>query len=100
MPTLREQKNLRIQATYLATLEKRKSQVPLTFIFKVRNEKRNIKNNVFSELQLLFAEAKWVRNSLIAQLNAGRKISEFSYKDFKSVIHYDKDKNEIVSEVK
>jgi putative transposase len=49
---------------------------------------------------LLFAEAKWVRNSLIAQLNSGRKINEFSYKDFKSVVHYDKDKNEIVSEVK
>jgi transposase len=33
-------------------------------------------------------------------LNSGRKINEFSYKDFKSVVHYDKDKNEIVSEVK
>jgi hypothetical protein len=72
----------------------------MTFTLKVRNEKRNIKNKVFSELQLLFAEAKWVRNSLIAQLNAEKKISEFSYKDFKSVVHYDKDKKEIVSEVK
>jgi len=79
---------------------RRQSQFPLTFTLKVRNERRNIKNNVFSELQLLFAEAKWVRNSLISQLNSGRKISEFSYKDFKSVVHYDKDKNEIISEVK
>ena len=33
-------------------------------------------------------------------MNSGRNISEFSYKDFKFVVHYDKDKNEIVSEVK
>ena len=96
----RLQKNRQIKETRRATAVRRQSQFPLTFTFKVRNEKRNIKNNVFSELQLLFAEAKWVRNSLISQLNSGRKINEFSYKDFKSVVHYDKDKNEIVSEVK
>ena len=79
---------------------RRLTQCALTFSLKVRNEKRNRKNNVFSELQLLFAEAKWVRNSLISQLNFGKNINEFSYKDFKSVVHYDKDKNEIVSEVK
>ena len=33
-------------------------------------------------------------------MNSGKKISEFSYKDFKLVVHYDKDKNEIISEVK
>jgi hypothetical protein len=49
---------------------------------------------------LLFAEAKWVRNSLISQLNSGRNISEFSYKDFKTVVHYDKDGNDVISEVK
>ena len=96
----RLQKNKQIKETRKATAERRLTQFAMTFTLKVRNEKRNIKNKVFSELQLLFAEAKWVRNSLIAQLNAGRKISEFSYKDFKSVVHYDKDKNVIVSEVK
>lgn len=96
----RLQKNKQIKETRKATAERRLTQFAMTFTLKVRNEKRNIKNNVFSELQLLFAEAKWVRNSLIAQLNSGRKINEFSYKDFKSVVHYDKDKNEIVSEVK
>ena len=49
---------------------------------------------------MLFAEAKWVRNSLISQLNSGRNISEFSYKYFKTVVHYDKDGNEVISEVK
>jgi len=96
----RLQKNRQIKETRKATAVRRQSQFPLTFALKVRNEKRNIKNNVFSELQLLFAEAKWVRNSLISQLNSGRKISELSYKDFKTVVHYDKDRNEIVSEVK
>ena len=96
----RLQKNRQIKETRRATAVRRQSQFPLTFTLKVRNERRNIKNNVFCELQLLFAEAKWVRNSLISQLNSGRKISEFSYKDFKTVVHYDKDRNEIISEVK
>ena len=96
----RLQKNRQIKETRRATAVRRQSQFPLTFTLKVRNERRNIKNNVFSELQLLFVEAKWVRNSLISQLNSGRKISEFSYKDFKTVVHYDKDRNEIISEVK
>ena len=96
----RLQKNSRIKETRRATALRRQSQFPLTFSLKVRNERRNRKNNVFNELQLLFAEAKWVRNSLISQLNSGRKLSEFSYKDFKTVIHYDKDGNEIISEIK
>ena len=105
MPTLREQKNLRIQATYLATLEKRKSQVPLTFIFKVRNEKRNKKNGVFKFFNGCFLNAKWIWNSIVAQTDKNilgdnaRKASSFKQNEFKTVVHKDFEGNDIEEEV-
>ena len=104
--TLQEQKNLRIKASYLATKERRKNQVPLTFEFGIRNEKRNRKNGVFEHLNGCFLNAKWIWNSIVSQTDdkimgegKSRKASSFSQKDFKTVVHKDFEGNDIEDEV-
>ena len=63
----RETKNAKIKETCALTRERRKSQVPLTFRMKVRNEKRNKRVGVFDFLKMCFVEGKWIWNSIIAQ---------------------------------
>ena len=47
---------------------------------------------------MICVEAKWMRNMITSILNEGtKKISNLKDKDFKSVIHKDKDGNDIVS---
>ena len=47
MASLQEKKNKQISETRKATALRRKSQIPLTFNLKVRNEKRNKKAGIF-----------------------------------------------------
>lgn len=104
--TLQEQKNQRIKASFLATKEKRQSQVPLTFVFKVRNEKRNKKNKVFEHLDGCMLNGKWIWNSLVAQTDKKimgedkvRKASSFNINEFKTVVHKDFEGNDVEDEV-
>lgn len=98
--TLQEQKNMRIKQTYLQTLERRKSQMPLTFVFKVHNEKRNRKNKVFDHLKMVFVEGKWIKNSMLSQMNStGRKVTSFTQKEFNIVEHMDKDKKIVTDNI-
>ena len=102
MPTQREIKNQRIAESNRQTRLRRQSQVPLTFELGVRNEKRNRKTGCFHHLKMICIEAKWMRNMITGILNAdkSKKISDMKDKDFKSVTHFDKDKNQVVSELK
>ena len=100
----RETKNAKIKETYALTRERRKSQIPLTFRMKVRNEKRNKRVGVFDFLKMCFVEGKWIWNSIIAQTDRklgadARKLSSFTQKEFKSVTHKDRDNNDVTSEV-
>ena len=105
MASLREQKNEKIKATLLETRQRRTTQVPVCFDFKVRNEKRNKKAGVFEHLKNVFFEGKWVWNSIKAQTDKKlnekpRKLSTFTHKEFDTVVHKDKDNNDVISDVK
>ena len=101
MASSREIKNQKIAESNRQTRIRRQSQVPLTFELGVRNEKRNRKTGCFRHLKMICVEAKWMRNMITSILNEGtKKISNLKDKDFKSVIHKDKDGNDIVSELK
>lgn len=98
--TLQEQKNLRIKQTYLQTKERRKTQIALTFTFKVHNEKRNKKKGVFNHLKMVFVEGKWIKNSILSQMEkSDRKITSFTQKEFNTVEHMDKDRNMVTDNV-
>ena len=101
MTSSREIKNKKIAESNRQTRIRRQSQVPLNFELGVRNEKRNRKTGCFRHLKMICVEAKWMRNMITSILNEGtKKISNLKDKDFKSVIHKDKDGNVIVSELK
>ena len=100
----RETKNAKIKETYALTRERRMSQIPLTFRMKVRNEKRNKKTGVFDFLKMCFVEGKWIWNSIIAQTDSklgddARKLSSFTQKEFKTVVHKDRDGNAVTLKV-
>ena len=104
MASLREQKNEKIKATLLETRQRRTTQVPVSFDFKVRNEKRNKKAGVLEHLKNVFLEGKWVWNSIKAQTDKKlnekpRKLSTFTHKEFDTVVHRDKDGNDVTSNV-
>ena len=105
MSSSRERKNQKIKETLLATRAKRTRQVPIVLTFKVRNEKRNRKTDVFSHLKTLFVEAKWVWNSIIAQTDkntcgdSARKLSSFTHQEFKTVVHRDFEGNDLTSQL-
>ena len=101
----RERKNNAIKMTLAATRLRRQSQTPVTFKFKIRNEKRNRKSGALEHFKMLFVEAKWVYNFILSQTDKKimgsdvRKASSFSQKEFDTVVHKDKDGNDITSEV-
>ena len=98
-------KNAKIKETYALTRERRTSQIPLTFAFKVRNEKRNKKTGALDFLKMCFVEGKWIWNSMVAQTDKktlgaeARKLSSFTQKEFTSVTHRDRDDNDVTDEV-
>ena len=101
----RERKNNAIKLTLAATRLRRQSQTPVTFKFKIRNEKRNRTSGALEHFKMLFVEAKWVYNSILAQTDKKimgsdvRKASSFSQKEFVSVVHKDKDGNDVTTEL-
>lgn len=46
-----------------------------------------------------FREAKWVYNSILSKSNDGEDIFNLTYKDFNTVTHLDKDKNQLTDEL-
>ena len=104
MSTRQELKNERIKQTYVATRQRRRGQVALTFRFKVRNEKRNNNVGIFESLKMILVEGKWVWNSIVAQSDrslgdSARKLSSFNQKEFDTVVHKDADGNDVTDSV-
>ena len=62
-------------------------------VFKVKIQKDSLSKQTLSDLNFLFIEAKWLTNELIGS----EDIFDYDSK-VKTVKHFDKDKNEIISE--
>lgn len=89
-------KNQRIKETYAATMAKRSTQSCRVYTVKVQNNKLNRKQQ--EHLKMLFVEAKWLYNHVL-NLSKGTSVFNLSYKDLGTVIHYDKDRNQLESEL-
>ena len=83
----------RIRESLKATREKRKHQEKRVVLLKVN--KSSLPKNDSSRLGRIFAEAKWVRNSIVALDEA----HSYKYSEHKAVIHYDKDKNPVTDDI-
>ena len=89
-------KNEKIKATLAATRGKRKSQDIL--VFKVKVDMSSLSKRQREELKMMFVEGKWFYNDQISRLKDGRFGKENVLR-IKQVTHFDKDKNEILSDL-
>ena len=90
------EKNEKIKQSLKATREKRKSQVCTVYELKINERKLTSKQ--LTTLKLMFVEGKWFWNSIIS-FTENNNIKDFDIKE-KTVKHFDKDHNEIISEYK
>ncbi len=88
------ERNKLIGENGLKTRVKRAKQICKTFKFKV--DYINCSKEQKEYIKMLFVEAKWIYNYLISQDD----IYSFNYKDLKQITHKDKDRNDIISDIK
>ena len=86
------EKNKAISDAIKRTKEKRQSQY--CKVFKFRVHKDSLTKQQKEHLKMLFNEAKWVYNYLLAQMKE-QSISTFDYKELKLITKLDRDKNVI-----
>lgn len=91
------EKNKRIKETYRATHERHKAMMCKVLYFKAQENK--LSHNQKEQISRVFVEAKWFKNSLINHLHENNTLEGFDSKK-KTVIHRDKDGNDIESELK
>lgn len=91
-------KNQRIKNTLLKTFEKRKSQVCRVYECKVQMNRLNRLQK--EQLKMIFVEAKWFYNHCLSwSKKEGNSIFKLVSSKIKEVKHFDKNKNEIISEL-
>ena len=92
-------KNKQIKETYLATLAKRERQRVRVFTVKIQQNKLN--KQQAQHLKMLFVEAKWMKNHVLNLTNnTDTNVFDLKYTNLNEVTHLDKDKNQIVSELR
>ena len=87
------ERNKLIRENGLNTRMKRAKQICKTFRFKI--DYNNLNKQQKEYIKMLFVEAKWIYNYLISQDD----IYSFNYKNLNQVIHKDKNRNYIVSNI-
>lgn len=93
-----ETKRRAIRETKLRTKLRRSSQVVKTFECKIKMSRLTSAQK--EDFAKLFLEAKWFYNYVLSiKNNECCSLSEIKTTDIKSVIHFDKDQNEIESEL-
>jgi putative transposase len=86
-------KREQIKQTLLETKQRRKSQQIKIFELKVNCH--HTSKEIFNKLNDMFIQAKWVTNDIIASNN----IFHYNYLEHKQVKHFDKNNNEIISNI-
>ena len=94
-----EEKRNKIKMTKSQTALRRHNQVVKVYECKIVEKRLNKKQH--EELDMLFVEGKWFYNQLLNEHNSQKiEISKINTTDIKKVIHFDKDKNKLESELK
>ena len=88
------ERNRLIGENGLRTRMKRAKQICKTFKFKI--DYKNLNTEQKEYIKMMFVEAKWIYNYLISQDD----IYSFNYKDLRQVTHKDKNRNDIISDIK
>ena len=86
-------KNIKIKESIKSTRLKRRSQSCKTYRFKV--DKSSLNRAQKESLKMFFVEAKRVYNYLLSEINSGKDLYSYDYKNLKDIKYLDKDKNEV-----
>ena len=93
-----EDKKRALKQAKLKTKAKRASQVVRTFECKIKTSKLNARQK--NEIEMIFIEAKWFYNHVLnLKIEQECKLCSINSTNIKSVIHFDKNKKEIESEL-
>ena len=90
-----DEKKAAIKATRFATSVRRQNQVVRVFECKIVEKRLNKIQR--KELNKLFLEGKWFYNHVLNIKNSGTKLRQINSTTIKNVRHFDKDRNELVS---
>ena len=94
----RLKKNASIKDSLKATREKRESQDVIVLTFKLDKSKMNLAQSV--GIKMIFVQGKWMKNFLLAESKKeNSEIDIFKYEFTDTVIHKDKDMNDVVSKL-
>ena len=87
----------KIRASISATKARRQTQVCRVFELKVSI--RHNPKETFQKLAQCFKEAKWVINDMLSlsKNNPDNSMFDYKYTEHRDVVHYDKDKNQIMN---
>ena len=92
-------KNTKIKQSLVETFKKRSTQICQSYKVKIQFNKLN--NEQKESLEMLFVEAKWFYNHCLAwSKEEDNSIFKLNSTNVKTVKHFDKDKNEIISNLK
>lgn len=94
----RQEKNKAIGAARKATSEKRLSQECHTYLCKIQHNRLATRQK--ESIYMSFVEEKWIYNDAINWLNEDpdHKLKDYCIPD--TILHYDKDKNPVLTELK
>jgi putative transposase len=92
-----EDKKSSIKKSIAATAERRKNQV--LHVYECKIVEKRLNNKQREQLSKLFVEGKWFYNHVLNIHQNGLALNEINSTNIKSVEHFDKDKNKILSEL-
>ena len=92
-----DKKKSKIKMTKQATSLRRQHQICKVYECKIVEKRLNAKQR--EELKMLFIEGKWFYNHVLAMKKNGIKLRDINTTNIKEVKHFDKDRNEVVSQL-
>lgn len=92
-----DEKKSKIKMTKQATSLRRQHQVCKVYECKVVEKRLNKRQR--EELKMLFVEGKWFYNHVLEMKKNGIKLRDINTTSIKDVKHFDKDGNEVVSQL-
>ena len=92
-----DEKKSKIKMSKQATALRRQHQVCKVYECKIVEKRLNKRQK--EELKMMFVEGKWFYNHILSMKKNGIKLNNINTTSIKDVKHFDKDGNEVVSQI-
>ena len=92
-----DEKKSKIKMTKTMTSFRRQHQVCKVYECKIVEKRLNKRQR--EELKMLFVEGKWFYNHVLSMKKNGLKLRDINTTSIKDIKHFDKDGNEVISQL-